>query len=495
MERKYWLQRNAIVQIAAVCCCAVLMAAPCRSAEDFAAEAATLKARYAADLTRLADWCRAKNLTTEAKTTLVLAAPPDPYTIVLPLLPREIGAFHAPEGPSDVRNQWQRQFLQLREEYAAALFTVAQRAASRHHASLAYRLALDVIRANPDHEGARRIFGFQRYRNQWHTPFEVQMLREGMVWNEKFGWIEKANLPRYAAGERLMGATWIDAKNDAQLHDNILNGWDIETEHYRIRTNHSIEAAVALGVKLENLNRVWRQMFIGYYATPAELEALFSSRSQPVTNPPRLEVVYFRNREQYHRALKPSKPDIGISMGLYVAENHTAYFYAGSEDSERTMYHEATHQLFQQSRPAAKDVGRTANCWLIEGIALYMETLRRDNDSFVLGGLRDVRMEAARYHLDKGDFYVPFEKLVKMGVQDVQTHRQIAMLYSQIAGMTSFLVHFDNGRYRDALVATLAATYDGSQDADLLARMTGVNYDRLDKQYHVYMREDPKVGR
>ena len=80
-----------------------------------------------------------------------------------------------------------------------------------------------------------------------------------------------------------------------------------------------------------------------------------------------------------------------------------------------------------------------------------------------------------------------------MGVQDVQTHPQIAKLYSQIAGMTNFLMHYDDGRYRDALVVCLAAIYDGSQDPDILARTTGVNYAELDKQYKAYMKIVPET--
>jgi hypothetical protein len=110
----------------------------------------------------------------------------------------------------------------------------------------------------------------------------------------------------------------------------------------------------------------------------------------------------------------------------------------------------------------------------------------------MLGGLHDDRVEAARLHLEKNDFYVPFDKLVRMGVEDVQKHPHIAMLYSQLAGMANFLVHYDNGRYRDALVSCLAATYDGSQDPELLARLTGSNYAELDKQYQAYMRENLK---
>jgi hypothetical protein len=454
-----------------------------------------LRTRYAADLDRLAAWCRQKNFSAEAKTTLDLAAPPERYKLLLPVLPQEIGSLNPPEGASGDRAEWQRRLWKLRQDLAESLFALAQRSAVRHQAWLAYRLALEAIKTDPDHEAARRVFGYQKYQNRWHTPYEVLMLRNGMVWHEKFGWVEKRDLPRYAAGERPMGATWIDAANDAALHADIKTGWDIESEHYRIRTNHSVEAAVELGAKLETLHRLWRQVFPGYYSSAAEVEALFSGRPPRSVQSPRLEVVYFRTKEQYHRALKPIMPDVGISMGLYVAQNRTAYFYAGSEDSQRTMYHEATHQLFQQSRPTSNSAGRTANCWLIEGIAMYMETLRRPwvhgarGDCFALGGLNDVRMAAARYHLQKKDFYLPFDKLVRLGVQDLQGHAEIAKLYSQIAGMTSFLMHYDDGRYREALVSCLTAIYDGSQDPGLLARITGIDYAELDRQYQAYMRE------
>ena len=179
------------------------------------------------------------------------------------------------------RAEWQRRLSKLRQDQATGLFSLAQRCIRNHKASLAYRLALDAIRANPDHEGARRVFGYEKYQNQWHTPFEVKMLRNGMVWHEKFGWIKKVNVPRWQRGERPFSLTWIDAAGDAKLHAAITTGWDILTEHYRIRSDHSIEAAVALGVKLENLHRVWRQVFLGYYASEADVEALFNGRPLP----------------------------------------------------------------------------------------------------------------------------------------------------------------------------------------------------------------------
>ena len=496
--------RRPILAALLVLVAAAMSATACPASEDLAREAASVKNRYAADLARLADWCNQNQLKDEARKTLELAGPDDPYTVRLPVLPREHGSLRVPDGVSGDRAEWYRRLLKLRQEQAAALYGLAQRAASRGQPWLGYRLVLDSIRANPDHEAGRRVLGYVKYQNEWHTPYEVRMLRAGMVWHDKFGWLEKNQVPRYEHGERLLGSTWIDAANDAALHADIHSGWDIETEHYRIRTNHNIESAVALAAKLEDLNRVWRTIFLGYYATEAEVASPLScgagvppalaggTPAPQASRPPRMEVVYFHDKQQYIQALKPSTPFVAKSMGLYVAENRTAYFYAGSEDSTRTMFHEATHQLFQQSRPAADGAGKKANCWLIEGIAMYMETFRREGDCFALGGLNDVRMQAARYHLRKGDYYLPFDKLVCLGVEDIQASPDIARLYSQIAAMTSFLVHYDDGRYRDALVRCLAAIYDGSSDPDLLAHATGTGYAELDRQYGAYMKMEAK---
>ncbi len=454
---------------------------------DLANEAANLTARYVTALDKLAQWCRQRQLQDEARKTAGLGGHDDPYTIRLPVLPRDVGALRPPDAIAGDAAQWHRQLAKLRQDQANALYALAQRCAEGGQPWLGYRLVLDALRANPDHEAARRVLGYVKYQNQWHTPYEIAMLRGGMVWTAKFGWLEKKNVARYERGDRLLGSTWIDAANDAALHADITTGWDIETEHYRIRTNDGIEAAVALGAKLENLNWAWQQIFIGYYATAGDVRSLLAGKRTTVKLPPRMEVVYFHDKQQYQKALKTD-----ISMGLYVPENRTAYFYAGSEDSQRTMYHEATHQLFHQMLHVADGTGAKANCWLIEGVAMYMETIRREGDCFVLGGLNDIRLQAARYHLAKGDFFVPFERLVRLGVRDVQSHPQIAKLYSQIAAMTSFLVHYDGGRYRHALVSCLAAIYDGSQDPQLLARAAGTSYAELDKQYREYMRIQEK---
>jgi hypothetical protein len=105
----------------------------------------------------------------------------------------------------------------------------------------------------------------------------------------------------------------------------------------------------------------------------------------------------------------------------------------------------------------------------------------------VLGGLRDVRMISARYHVFEQQFYVPFERLTALGMQRLQNQPKLAKLYSQMAAQTSFLVYYDNARYRDALVAYLAAVYSGNDDPAVLSELTGGSYSQLDKQYREYM--------
>ena len=215
-----------------------------------------------------------------------------------------------------------------------------------------------------------------------------------------------------SAGPASPGTARPPADEDAQLHRDIRSGWEVETEHYTIRTNHSLEAGVQLGVKLEQLYLVWKQLFIRYFATEAQVTALFDGRARSNwARLPRHQVVYFRSRDDYNQALRSAFPNIEMSIGVYVDSTRRAYFFAGEKSDRRTLSHEATHQLFHESRPVAPDVGLRSNFWIVEGIALYMESLHEDDGFYVLGGFDDLRMLAARYRLLHDDFYVPLADL------------------------------------------------------------------------------------
>ena len=448
---------------------------------------------YRAKLDDLAAWCETQGLAAEAARTKTWSHPHGFDKLYITNLSAETGPSKPPEDASDAAQQWQEHFWKLRREQADELFKLARRAVDRQRPSLAFDLVLETLHENPDHETARGILGYQKYQGRWHTLYEIQKIRAGWVKSERFGWIREPDLPRYEKGERRRGNRWISAEEDARLHEDIRRGWLVETEHYTIRTNHSIEAGAALGERLERLYNVWRRLFIRFYATRQQVLGLFEGRSRgrPIKLP-RHNIVYFRDRDDYNKLLKDAFANIAISSGLYVEQTRRAYFFAGPDQNNRTLQHEATHQLFHESRPVANNVGRGANFWIVEGIATYMESLREENGHFVLGGFDDIRMKAARYRLLKDDFYVPLAELCGYGMKRIQTDPRVATLYSQMAGLTNFLVYYDGGRYRDALVAYLHAVYNGNQNPNILPELTGSSFKTLDRQYREFMQQGPK---
>ncbi len=441
-------------------------------------------------LDELAAWCQSEGLSAQAAKTKGWSRTRCADKLYITALSDRVGPTKPADGAAENVRQWQERFWKLRQEQAELLFKIARQAVRQGRPSLAFDLVLATVHEDPDHEVARRILGYQKFRGRWHTLFEIRKLRADWVRSERFGWIRKADLTRYEKGRRPHGNRWISAEEDARLHRDIRRGWDIQTEHYTIRTNHSIEAGVSLGRQLEQLHNVWKRIFFRYYATREQVMGLFEGkrRGQPVKLP-RHNVVYFRDHDDYNATLGETFPGIGISTGLYDEQTRRAYFFAGEDSSDRTLLHEATHQLFHESRPVAKNVGQNANFWIVEGIATYMESLRREEGQFVLGGFDDIRMKAARHRLFKDDFYVPLAELSGYGMKQIQTDPRIATLYSQMAGMTNFLIYYDGGRYRDALVAYLQSVYNGSQNPAILSELTGTPPETLDRQYRQFMRQ------
>ncbi|MEN6451881.1 MAG: hypothetical protein ABFC96_15430 [Thermoguttaceae bacterium] len=449
--------------------------------------AADLQAKYAAGIESLAKWCESNGLAKEAKDTRRVLSPTDPYKIYVAVLPSAVGPAKLPaDAPAKVV-EWQRRLWRLRREQGAALFDLARKAAHDGHAALGFEMAHAALEADPDYEAARRLFGFQKVQDQWRTAYEAKRLRSGYVWSDRFGWLPKGSMSRYEHGERYCDGRWISAADDARRHADIRKGWNIETEHYTIRTNRSLEAGVALGVKLERLHRVWRQLFLRYYASDAEIAAMFDGRWKAAANSVRRHIVYFRNRQEYDNALRSRVPNIAITSGMYRDDPPCAYFFAGEGSDDRSTYHEATHQLFYESRPVSPEIVRRENFWIVEGIALLMESLRVEDGYCVLGGMDDDRMYAARHRLLVDHFYVPLDTLVGYDMARLQQDPQISKLYSQSTGLTYFLMFDDGGRYRDALVQYLCDVYAARADHETLARLTGQRLTELDKQYRIFV--------
>ncbi|MBX3414425.1 MAG: hypothetical protein KF708_17185 [Pirellulales bacterium] len=461
-----------------------------RASDDLTAARHELEAKYTAELESLAAWCDERKLADEAAETRAQWHELDPRKVYLSVLRSKIE--DTAEGEALRHSaEWRARFTKLRHAQASARFDLAQKAIRQGRPSLAFELVLSALHDNPDHEPSRRLLGYQRFRGAWHTPFEIRKLRAGQVWHEKFGWLPASYVERYEQGQRFTGGRWMSAADEARARSQIADGWRIETEHYDITTNHSLEAGVALGVELERLHLVWRQLFASYNANAGQLASLFEGRATQRSSGPRHRVVFFRDSDDYRAALSSILPPDVETTGFYWGDRRTAFFYATEDDDRGTLYHEATHQLFSETRPTSRDVGSRANFWLIEGIACYMESLAREEGYDTVGGADAVRYGDARFRLLESKFYVPLAQLSGAGMRDFQQDPNLPLLYSQAAGLSHFLMHYDEGRYRDALVALLSLLYAGQDRPGSLPELTGKSYSELDQQYREFMSAAP----
>lgn len=446
---------------------------------------ASLVENYVGRLAALAQECEAEGLKREAEITRGWLPPLQPLVLFVPIVKDVTDDAEPSEEAAKLSPEWQARFGMLRQAQAEALFALVAKAVDEQQYSIGFELLHETLRENPNHEAARRLLGYRQRDGRWLTVYEEAKAKANQVWDSRFGWLPKAQLERYANGERFYKGKWISAEEDARLRGAL--GWEVVTEHYRVRTNHSLEEGVRLASRLERLYDVWRQVFVRYYLTDIELAKLLTGAGLPPRAMPRHNVMYFRNRAQYNQALKFRQPNIAITTGYYEGNTKTAYFFAGEEQDDSNLYHEATHQLFSETRNVVQNIGRDANFWVVEGIACYMESLIEGDRYCTLGGADTIRLENAYSRLVKDNFYVPLAELTAIGMNALQRDTRISPLYSESSGLTYFLMYADGGRYRDALVDYLVAIYTGRASPDTLAELTQTPYAELDQQYRRFI--------
>ncbi|HEV2968907.1 MAG TPA: hypothetical protein VGY55_02885 [Pirellulales bacterium] len=457
-------------------------------AADITDARASLEAKYAADLAELANWSDQHQLTAEAKLARAWSVKRDPRKLYIFDVP---DALVAPAKMADDPNlaEWWTRWVKLRRTQADALFDLAGKTLDDHRPALAYELIRQIVREFPDHEAARTILGYEKSGGRWVSAYAAHRLALGQVFDERFGWLPAKDVPRYERGERNYRGTWLSAADDARLHSQIKSGWRIDTEHFVVTTDDGIEAGVRLARKLERLDEIWRQVFVTYYMTEGELTKRYHGVALPRHEAKQHQVVLFRNRDEYNAALKPSQPMIGVTLGYYWFDSHTAYFFSGDEQNDATIYHEATHELFQENRTAVRDLGKKSNFWVVEAVACYMESLTNHGGYWTLGGADEGRMPAALTRLLQDNFYVPLAEMTSYSRDAIQHDPRLPKLYSEASGLANFLIHFRSGRYRQPLIDYLIAVYSGRAEPDTLAKLTGASYEQLDQQYRDYMKE------
>jgi len=394
---------------------------------------------------------------------------------ILMIPPRPI---EPPPSAAEVRER----FLRARRRRGEAIFQEAAAAAAAGDRCEAVRLAAIALREDPDLERAREACGWVRRAGRWVSPAAAARLERGQVFSEAFGWQSAGEAGRLETGERLVGGRWVPAE-EVPLPRPTDDPWVWRSDHWRITTTADLAAAARLAEALEQTRLVWWQAFGGFGWSDDELRRRFAG----TPSPPRragsgMQATLFARRGVYVRTLEKIEPQAARTLGLYWTPTHTAYFFEENREPT-TVWHEATHQLFAESRRTTNLAGEQSGFWAIEAVACYMESLEPDDHGWWLGGLDQGRVPMAACRLLEDDFYLPLEQLDGLGRVAFQARPDLPMLYSQISGLADFFINGRRGAYRNAFIDYLVAIYSGKAKPGMLATLCGKTYDELDRDY------------
>ena len=456
-------------------------------AASVADEWAKLDTAYAGDLEQLAAWCDQHQLAAEARQTRAWHVERDPRKLYVFVLPDSLAAPTKQRktqiGPNGGSGSLSCGALKPMP------FTLwparpSKRIGSRWPTSGFARQSA----SGPTTSSARAVLGYEKHDGRWVTPYAARRLASGQVFDDRYGWLPAADVARYERGERNYRGTWLNAEKDASLHVPIKNGWRIETEHYVVTTNHSLEAGVRLANKLERLNDIWRH----------DLRHLLHVRRRAGEALSRRRLAATREQASGRPVSEPGRIQCGPQTGsahdrrdarvLLVRESHGIFLCRRGRGRCDALARSNASVVSRESR-VVRDLGSKSNFWVVEAVALYMESLESHDGYSTLGGANEGRVPIALTRLLKDDFYVPLGEVTSFGRDTLQHHPRLATLYTEFAGLANFFMHYGGDRYRQPLIDYLIAVYSGRADPDTLAKLTGASYDKLDQQYREYMND------
>ena len=399
-------------------------------------------------LEKLAARCDELKLVEQARLTRQLAAPlrPDQNRIFIPSLSRNLRP--AAAAGEDARF-WHTHLLKQCQDQAARLFPIARQLGEQGQATRAYRLLHEILFLDPAHQQAGRILGAG---HSMGTPRAVQARSP----HPRLRWSAR----RYST---------------------------ITSPHFTIATNHSARAGIELARQLEVLHNAWRQLLFPLWSNASLLSQRWQDPATALGPEKKHQVVLFADRKEYLQALTPNQSRIAVTSGIYQYDSAVAFFYMANPAPTTIWNHEVTHQLMQEMRPAVNEVGRDRNFWIVEGIALYMESLYQHDCYLTVGGFESNRLQYARYRRMTEKFYLPLERLVLMGRDHLQMDDKIRQLYSQSAGLTHLLMDDNGGEQRAKLFEYIELVYQGKDQGTSLATLLGRTTGQLDDQYSQFL--------
>ena len=443
---------------------------------------------YRAAMRVLAEESRAEGMELEAKVTESRIREDPEFGFFIPRLPRR-PQISLPDDARPSQRAWFGKMRTIEEDYAGRFLSRARAEAEAGHGREGWRLARAAFFIDPENAELRGIFGYRLSDGEWLRPWEIARRNKGYINDPEYGWITPKEKDRLDAGTEPKSSA-----KSARI--------SVETEHFDLKTTVPRQTAVRLANRLEEFYRVWELLF--YPMTVSEKEAAALVLGKGSGSARRHKVVLFRDRQEYLREILRLDPGGEISSGGYFPDKKTVYLYLPDPDNDEETplevmaVHETAHQLFAETgfiHGAAErrraDPGRDSQFWLTEGIACYLETFEETPGGWSVGGLKSYRFVRAKERADEPGGLLSIEEIAKMGKEVFQRASNPAALYTESAGLTSFLLHGKGGEYRAPFLEALQTLYRGGESPELLEEVTGVPYRQLDEEFRAYLHATP----
>lgn len=249
----------------------------------------------------------------------------------------------------------------------------------------------------------------------------------------------------------------------------------VDTPHFVIYSRAGREPSMQVAEDLERCYWIWSQMFFPLWEGAAQVTTalgpigpeqsvteFMAASSSRITVRRKLQVVLFRNAQEYQQTLQPSVPGIERSTGYYDERKRLTFLYADDGDDGATRRHELVHQLFREATRSGLGItspGESGGFWLVEGIAGYFESLQVGTRLATVGGWDSPRLQFARYRVLSAGDSMPMRELMADGRVAAQQRSDLARWYAHAIAQTHHLLDGSDPDHRSWVYGQLAELY------------------------------------
>ncbi|MBA3938417.1 MAG: hypothetical protein H0X38_13220 [Planctomycetes bacterium] len=316
---------------------------------------------------------------------------------------------------------------------------------------IAHECLDEVLAFDPDSPGLRKALNLTRVGERWYGPKDMELVKAGLVWDDKLGWIVAKEAARYAAGDYfdVQAKRWTTLAEANAAHATLDKEWLVQTEHLEIRGNAPLAALVGSANALEGF---YAQIFAAYCAFFAkekgDVKLIFG-----LLDHPRLLISIASDKDSYVKSL-PSGVAAGWSAGMWIPAANSSFFFAGPKE---LMFHEFTHQIL-----GVFSGHGGAPVWVVEGAAVYTQSPTYDADGRLVLGVPEKNRDIRRYLAEvKSMSAMPLDQLFAIDYAGWLAAKDPGAQYAAAGAVVQFCMEAERRRFRADFIDYLRDAYLG----------------------------------